>query len=562
MMRWPAGGARQEGAVIRRPAVAGRFYDDRPDRLAAQVDLQLAQARSALDRQPNGRRLAQAGARRVAALVVPHAGHIYSGPVAASAYAVLDPAAVKRVVLLGPAHYVPVPGIGLSTAEAWRTPLGDVVLDSETAGLLRGRFDDVFPADEGHAPEHSLEVQLPFLQRVLGTDGWVLLPLIVGADVPEELAEVIQTCAGLPETLVVVSTDLSHYLDHHTARSRDDRTISTILARRPEGIRSQDACGRYPLRGLLTAAPALGWELDLLDARTSGDTAGSRDRVVGYAALVAWSQPPAASGSGTANRTPGTAWEAAPKAESPQSSPVPDESTSQAERGSAASTALHPASDLGPESQVEPPPATAAEAESTGIGPAARAALLGLARDTIEEALVTGRRPRFDVEAWTAVVDEQAVSRPGAAFVTLRNSAGDLLGCIGTLRTRQPLAADVAEHAYDAAFRDPRFPPLTAERAQGMVIDISVLSEPRAFPADGYEDLLRRLEPGTGLVVTGGGHRATFLPAVWEQLPTPAAFLAALWRKAGLPPGAWPAGTRIEVYGSEEFAEESRAADQ
>jgi MEMO1 family protein len=288
-MRWPTPGRPTGSIGVRRAAVAGRFYEDRPDRLASLVDHQLAQARADLPRTSLGRRRALGSPGGVVAIIVPHAGHIYSGPVAAFAYAALDPTRVRRVVLLGPAHFVPVPGIGLSTADAWRTPLGDVPLDVATATLLRGRFDDVFPADEAHAPEHSLEVQLPFLQRVLGTVGWSLLPLIVGADMPDEVADVIRTCAALPGTLVVVSSDLSHYLDHDTARARDDRTIAAILARRPEGVGVHDACGRYPLRGLLTAAAELGWELDLLDARTSGDTAGSRDRVVGYAAFAAWS---------------------------------------------------------------------------------------------------------------------------------------------------------------------------------------------------------------------------------------------------------------------------------
>jgi uncharacterized protein len=125
-----------------------------------------------------------------------------------------------------------------------------------------------------------------------------------------------------------------------------------------------------------------------------------------------------------------------------------------------------------------------------------------------------------------------------------------------SLSARQPLVADVAEHAFDAAFRDPRFPPMTASRAEGMVVDISVLTPARPFPCSDYADLLERVPVGRGLVVEAGQHRATFLPAVWEQLPTPAAFLAALWRKAGLAPGAWPAGTTIEVYDTEEFAEQ------
>lgn len=139
--------------------------------------------------------------------------------------------------------------------------------------------------------------------------------------------------------------------------------------------------------------------------------------------------------------------------------------------------------------------------------------------------------------------------------MTLRSSDGELLGCIGSLQARQPLVDDIAEHAFDAAFRDPRFPPLTREWASGMVIDVSVLTAPEPFPCSSYAQLLAEVPVGSGVTVTAGRHRATFLPAVWAQLPEPATFLAALWRKAGLQPGDWPAGTRIEVYDSEEFAE-------
>ena len=180
---------------------------------------------------------------RLVAVVAPHAGHVYSGPTAGFAYGVIDPGQVRRVVLLGPAHYVPVDGIGLSSASAWRTPLGDVPLDAELGADLRARFDSVAPADVAHGPEHSLEVQLPFLQRVLDP-GWVLVPLIVGLDLPEEIAAVIDRCAALPETLVVVSTDLSHYLDHDTAAARDARTIEAVVGRRAEEIGPHDACGR------------------------------------------------------------------------------------------------------------------------------------------------------------------------------------------------------------------------------------------------------------------------------------------------------------------------------
>ncbi len=517
------GQAPVQAGGIREPAVAGTFYPGRPDRLADGVDRYVAEARQELadraaaasPRGPGGAGPVPVG--RLVAVVVPHAGHVYSGPTAGFAFASIDPALVDRVVLLGPAHYVPVDGIGLSTATAWRTPLGDVPLDADLAEDLRARIETVIPADEAHAPEHSLEVQVPFLQRVL-PEGWRLVPLIVGADLPGDVAAVITLCAALPRTLVVVSTDLSHYLDYSSAVAQDARTIRSIVHRRPDSIGTSDACGRHPLRGLLTAAAARDWSVRLLDARNSGDTAGDRGRVVGYASFAV-----------TADGVP---------------APAPEEDTRDRQDTDTGVRLLPDAVRIEPESETGP---------ESRIGPESRAMLLRLARATIEEALSTQRRPRFDADAWPS--PDPVLGEPGASFVTLRSASGDLLGCIGSLSARQPLIADVAEHAFDAAFRDPRFPPMSRDRARGMVIDISVLSPTRPFPCAGYDDLLHRVPVGSGVVVEAGRRRATFLPAVWEQLPEPRAFLSALWRKAGLSPGEWPAGTAIEVYDSEEFAE-------
>jgi AmmeMemoRadiSam system protein B/AmmeMemoRadiSam system protein A len=512
-MRWMQRPSAWTGGV-REPAVAGTFYAARPERLSAEVDDHLASARAAM---ASAGMTTVAPGERLVAVVAPHAGHVYSGPTAGHSYAAIDPAAVRRVVLLGPAHYVPVDGIGLSSATAWRTPLGEVALDRDLAADLRGQVASVVPADEAHAPEHSLEVQLPFLQRVLDP-GWLLLPLIVGADLPQDVADVITRCAALPDTLVVVSTDLSHYLDHDTAEARDARTIGAILARRHADIGGHDACGRYPLKGLLLAAERADWTVRLLDARNSGDTAGDWDRVVGYAAFALAARAP----------------EPAPVGSVDEDRPI---------------NRVGSAPDPGDAHRTHDP---AGPAGAGRIPPEARAALLGLARRTIEEALAHGgRRPAFDPSGWDPILRE-----PGAAFVTLRSTEGALLGCIGSLSARRALSADVAEHAFDAAFRDPRFPPMTPERAEGMVIDISVLSPTRPFPCQGYADLLARVPVGSGLVVEADRRRATFLPAVWAELPERAAFLAALWRKAGLAPGEWPVGTRIEVYDSEEFAEQ------
>lgn len=248
---------------VREPAVAGQFYTGDPYDLAREVEEYLGQADEPTT-QPAG-------------IIVPHAGHIYSGPVAAHAYKTLN--ATGRVVLMGPSHFVPVRGIAAPAADTWRTPLGLVDIDTEAiarTGLPR--------SDYPHAGEHSLEVQLPFLQEQL-EPGWTLLPLLVGHASPQEVADVLEGFLSDPATTVVLSTDLSHYLPYDQAVARDAATADLIVRRDWQNIRDEDACGAYPLRGLLLAAERLELPVTLLDLRNSGDTAGPRDRVVGYGAF-------------------------------------------------------------------------------------------------------------------------------------------------------------------------------------------------------------------------------------------------------------------------------------
>lgn len=244
---------------VREPAVAGTFYTADPDQLAREVRGYLTQAPAGP--QPPG-------------VIVPHAGHVYSGPVAAHAYARLQRA--QRVVLAGPAHFVPVRGMAAPVADVWRTPLGDVAIDHEA---------EVHRDDAPHAPEHSLEVQLPFLQVQLDP-GWRLLPILVGWADPAAVADVLEPFLADPDTIVVLSTDLSHYHPYAQAQVQDRRTAGHIVGRRWDLIADDDACGAYPLRGLLLAADRLGAAVHLLDLRNSGDTAGPHDRVVGYGAFA------------------------------------------------------------------------------------------------------------------------------------------------------------------------------------------------------------------------------------------------------------------------------------
>ncbi|EGV16590.1 AmmeMemoRadiSam system protein B [Thiocapsa marina] len=257
--------------LSRRPAVAGLFYPGDPRELKHMVDGYLAEA-PARDTPPK-------------ALIAPHAGYIYSGSIAASAYATLLPAhaAITRVVLLGPAHRVPVRGLATSSAECFDTPLGSVDLDRAAIDSALA-LPQVRIMDEAHAQEHSLEVQLPFLQEAL--DRFTLVPFVVGDTSPAEVAEVLDLLWGGPETLIVVSSDLSHYYDYATAKRLDTATSTAIEALEPQDIHYEQACGRIPVNGLLELARRRGLHARTLDLRNSGDTAGPRDQVVGYGAYV------------------------------------------------------------------------------------------------------------------------------------------------------------------------------------------------------------------------------------------------------------------------------------
>ncbi len=263
---------------LRAPAVAGSFYPDRPAELAAAVEGYLA------DASPGPSSKAESGPKALPkAIIVPHAGYIYSAPVAATAYARLKPLAgkVERVVLLGPAHTVYLGAIAAPHAEAFDGPLGPLTVDRPALWSLAG-LSQVVQDDAPHAREHALEVQLPFLKGVLGEVA--ILPLVVG-DVPREaVAEVIERLWGGPETLLLLSTDLSHYHPYEAARAKDAATAAAIEALEGGRIGPEDACGCRALAGLLAAARARNLTIERLDLRTSGDTAGPKDRVVGYGA--------------------------------------------------------------------------------------------------------------------------------------------------------------------------------------------------------------------------------------------------------------------------------------
>ena len=467
--------------LARQPAVAGTFYPGARRELVATIDGFLRDASSRLPSRPH-----DAPSRPAPkAIIAPHAGYVYSGAVAASVYALLAPAreTIERVVLLGPSHRVYVRGLATTSADSFATPLGEIPIDRAARDAAL-RLPGVHVSDEAHAFEHSLEVHLPFLQQVLGR--FTLVPFSVGDASTEVVSAVLEALWGGPETLIVVSSDLSHYEDYDTARTLDAATARAIESLEPRELGPESACGRVPVRGLLVAARHHGLEVERVDLRNSGDTAGSKDRVVGYGA---WAFR---------------------------------ERSSAGERPRDARTASEPQAAL-----------EAWEARFDEM-------LLDVARRSIEAGARTGQPLAVDPADYPGPL--RALR---ASFVTLRLDR-ELRGCIGSLEATLPLVVDVARSAFRAAYHDPRFRPVSAAERGRLELHVSVLEPSTKMTFRSEEDLLVQLRPGVdGLILEDGNARATFLPDVWEALPNPKDFLSHLKRKAGLPADYW--SPRIEI---------------
>ncbi len=257
---------------MRLPAVVGQFYPADPGELRAEVTAFLAAAKTAEGKIPK-------------AIIAPHAGYMYSGPIAGSAYACLARGRdrFKRVVLLGPSHFVGFDGLAASSATVFQSPVGPVPVDDDALARIRA-LPQVTTLDAAHAHEHSLEVQLPFLQIALAE--FKLVPLVVGEASAEEVGGVLNELWGGDETCIVISSDLSHYHDYRTAQQADRETARLIESLNWQRLHGNQACGCRPIGGLLWVAKARGLRCQTVDLRNSGDTSSGHDRVVGYGAFV------------------------------------------------------------------------------------------------------------------------------------------------------------------------------------------------------------------------------------------------------------------------------------
>lgn len=537
-----ADGSGKITGAIRPSAVAGSFYPADRTALKQLINQQLDYVRKLLQQlEPT----LPAGVPR--AVIVPHAGYIYSGTAAALAYALLERGrgSVTRAVIVGPTHRVAVRGVACSTAAAFETPLGtvpvDIAAERKALGLsvneplrsgTHARPGAPAPAmivnAPTHAQEHAVEVQIPFLQTVLGPD-LTIVPLNAGDATPQEVGDVLRALWGGPETVIVISSDLSHYHPHEVARALDDQTIADIAALHLP-IHPRRACGAYPINGLLDVLKGRkDMRLFELGCSTSGDDgvvalAGQprpamRDAdepVVGYVSFAAWESKPEAD-------------------------------------------ALAGADDLG-----------------TSGTPSHGEVLLKLVRAAIRERLHIEHPTAADSTA-SILAANPWLNEPGACFVTL-TEGGRLRGCIGSLVAHRSLGKDVAEHAVDAATRDPRFTPVTAAEYPLLNVEVSVLGEPEPITVNSCDadsrgtgsktatlaslqsgpqtDAVKRdgsnverpvrsrteleevLRPGKdGLILADRrGRSATFLPQVWDELPDPHDFVAHLLAKAGIRP--------------------------
>ena len=536
-----ADGSGKITGAIRPPAVAGSFYPADRTTLKQLITHQLDYSREVLQQlEPT----LPAGVPK--AVIVPHAGYVYSGTAAALAYALLERGrgSVTRAVIVGPTHRVAVRGVACSTAAAFETPLGtvpvDIAAERKALGLsvneplrsgTHARPGASAPAmivnGPTHAQEHAVEVQIPFLQTVLGPD-LTIVPLNAGDATPQEAGDVLRALWGGPETVIVISSDLSHYHPHEVARALDDQTIADIAALHLP-IHPRRACGAYPINGLLDVLKGRkDMKLFELGCSTSGDDgvvalAGQprpamRDAdepVVGYVSFAAWKSKP--------------------EADAPAG-----------------------ADDLG---------------ES---GTAHGDVLLKLARAAIRERLHIEHPIAADSTA-SILAANPWLNESGACFVTL-TEGGRLRGCIGSLAAHRALGKDIAAHAVDAATRDPRFNPVTAAEYPLLNVEISVLGEPEPITVNSCDadsrdtgsktatlaslqsgpqtDAVKRdgsnverpvrsrteleevLRPGKdGLILADRrGCSATFLPQVWDELPNPHDFVAHLLAKAGIRP--------------------------
>ena len=468
--------------VIRKPVIAGLWYPSTPSVLEEMIDRLTLQAQKTPVQIPRDKTLK--------ALVLPHAGYIYSGLTAAHASLVLTRNKYSTVVLLGPDHRVGLKNGAISAVDAYQTPLGLIRLHN-MAAKLRIKSELFQTSAASDRSEHSLEAVLPFLQFYLKE--FELIPIVLGPGDTHRLAAAIDPLVN-ESSLLVVSSDLSHFLNYRDAVVRDKETIDMILKHKSEELieRENSACGKIPLLILLKLASRYGWEPVLLHYSNSGDTAGDIDRVVGYAAIAFFGR---------------------------------------STRSNASAPDIY---------QIN-------EMQGQDLIKLARLAIMNRLGMKVTDS---------DAAALVNVLTDPCFQAQWGTFVTLKKN-GHLRGCIGNLSPKASVMEDVKSNAIKAAFQDPRFKPLTSEELAGVNISVSILTPPQPLEYLDAQDLISKLRTDIdGVIIQRGNAGATFLPQIWQQLPQPDKFLTRLCQKAGLPADTWQhSKLKVWTYQVQNFEE-------
>ena len=426
-------------AKIKEPAVANMFYSGNADELRTQLSGFAKNSCNHYEYAPR-------------AVIVPHAGLVYSGQLAYEGISQLD-RDIKNIFIFAPAHRVPFGGIALSTYDEWKTPLGTVGINQEINSELEAKFGAKF-LDEAYIEEHSVEIELPVIQTVF--EEVKIIPVLISHENPKIITKIISEYYSRKDCGFVISSDLSHFHNDNTARKLDSETARMIETGDIQNFTSDQACGAIGICGLVDFANQNNYSMIRINMLNSSAVSGDKSRVVGYGTWFLYE--------GRKNEF---------------------------------------------------------------IKKYYSEFLLNLCRRVIKSKV--GGIDFFSNHA--KVFDEI-----GACFVTLKK-LGNLRGCIGSIIAHRPLYEDIVQNAQNAAFKDPRFNPVTEDEVDFLSIDVSILSEPKQMSFVDEADLLRQIVPfKDGIIIKDGWHQAVYLPSVWEDLPDKQVFLKSLKVKAGMSP--------------------------
>lgn len=423
---------------IRKPYCAGTWYSDNPKELSKQLDEYLDKVKI--------QKL------NVKAVIVPHAGYIYSGQTAAHSFKQLLPE-TEKVIVLGTAHRFPLNGANVLEYDLYSTPLGTVKISDDLKNILKE--SNIVSIEEADYGEHSIEIEIPFLQRVL--KDFSLLPIIVGKVNPKDFSLLLEKYLD-ENTTIVASVDLSHFHSYEEARKLDDYSINCILDLNSAGIKNAEIDSPYAIMSLIELAKRKKWKAKLLDYKNSGDIIKDKASVVGYSAIIFYEEK----------------------------------------------RKLFTGED--------------------------KKYMEQLAKETVETYVKEGRRHFVENPP-------QNLKKKLACFVTIKDNI-DLRGCIGTIEPTGKLFESIIDNAISASSRDYRFVPITEDELPELNYEVSVLTEPVYLEFRNEKDLLEKIID-KGLIVEKYGHRAVYLPQVWENFSSPEEFLSSLCRKAGLPGESW-----------------------